>query len=246
VPSHAGVPVRKRLLAVLVLAAAALPAAAGPAAAHVEVSAASARQGSASTLTFAVASESADATTTAVKLVIPAGTALQGVTVLPAAGWTAVVTPAGSTSPSEITWTADDPSTALRLGNYGVFMLRATLPNAPEVAFRVDQTYSDGEVVRWDQPRRTDGTAPEKPAPVLPLYSAAEYQAVQRSVADSAAAGSGPPTWLVGAAVVGTGVVAGAFWTLRRRGPHRREAHRRGRDDRGEALAGGRRDRVGS
>jgi hypothetical protein len=57
----------------------------------------------------------------------------------------------------------------------------------PQVVFKALQTYSDGTVVRWIDEPTTDGTEPEKPAPVLKLTPAAATDA-------AAATGSAAPT----------------------------------------------------
>jgi uncharacterized protein YcnI len=43
------------------------------------------------------------------------------------------------------------------------------LPNAPQVTFKVVQSYSDGEVVRWIELPGPDGKEPDHPAPVVKL-----------------------------------------------------------------------------
>ena len=43
------------------------------------------------------------------------------------------------------------------------------LPNTPQVVFKVVQTYSDGEVVRWIELAGTDGKEPDHPAPIVKL-----------------------------------------------------------------------------
>ena len=43
------------------------------------------------------------------------------------------------------------------------------LPNAPQVTFKVVQTYSDGEVVRWIELAGADGKEPDNPAPIVKL-----------------------------------------------------------------------------
>ena len=43
------------------------------------------------------------------------------------------------------------------------------LPDADTVSFPATQTYSDGSVVKWDQPPLPGGGEPEHPAPMLTL-----------------------------------------------------------------------------
>ena len=47
------------------------------------------------------------------------------------------------------------------------------LPNVPQVTFKVVQTYSDGEVVRWIELPGPDGKEPDNPAPVVKLTAGA-------------------------------------------------------------------------
>ena len=47
------------------------------------------------------------------------------------------------------------------------------LPNVPQVTFKVVQTYSDGEVVRWIERPGPDGREPDNPAPVVKLTAGA-------------------------------------------------------------------------
>ena len=52
------------------------------------------------------------------------------------------------------------------------------LPAAGTVALPAVQTYSDGTVVRWDQPNPSGGAEPEHPAPELVVTTAAAVGAV--------------------------------------------------------------------
>jgi hypothetical protein len=47
------------------------------------------------------------------------------------------------------------------------------LPDTDTVSFPATQTYSDGTVVKWDQPSPPGGDEPEHPAPTLALSAAA-------------------------------------------------------------------------
>jgi uncharacterized protein DUF1775 len=49
-----------------------------------------------------------------------------------------------------------------------------TLPNAPQVVFKVLQSYSDGEVERWIELPGPDGQEPDKPAPIVKLAAGAQ------------------------------------------------------------------------
>ena len=55
---------------------------------------------------------------------------------------------------------------------FALFRVSVKLPEGDSVAFPATQTYSDGTVVRWDQPPLPGGGEPEYPAPVLSLTGA--------------------------------------------------------------------------
>lgn len=139
---------------------------AGIASAHVSVVAPDAAQGGYSVLTFRVPTESETAGTTALTVTLPG---LKSARTEPMPGWTAAVTkdPASGLATS-VTWTAD-PGVAVGPGQFQQFLLSAgPLPEQDTVPFPAVQTYSDGQVVAWDQ-ETTGDEEPEKPAPTLTL-----------------------------------------------------------------------------
>ncbi|NLE78964.1 MAG: YcnI family protein [Rhodococcus sp.] len=145
---------------------------AGVAAAHVSVSAPGAQQGGYSVLTFSVPTESDDASTTAVSVQLPGLTSAR---TEPIPGWTSVVEKdPESQLATAVTWTAD-PGVGVAPGQFQRFVLSAgPLPEQEVVSFAATQTYSDGEIVAWDQEPGEDGSEPEKPAPALTLAAASE------------------------------------------------------------------------
>jgi hypothetical protein len=62
------------------------------------------------------------------------------------------------------------------------------LPESGQMVFKALQTYSDGTIVRWIDEPTTDGTEPEKPAPVLKLAAATDPAAETSAAAAPAAA----------------------------------------------------------
>jgi hypothetical protein len=48
------------------------------------------------------------------------------------------------------------------------------LPNAPQVVFKVLQSYSDGDVERWIELPDASGKEPDKPAPIVKLTAGAQ------------------------------------------------------------------------
>ena len=175
----------RRVAPALTLAAVLVVITAQSAAAHVRVHADSTEAGSFSQLTFRVPNESDTAGTVTVEVTLPRDTPLLYVSTKPLPGWTATVTeqplPApvtveGTTltkAPRTVTWQAQ-PGTRIDPGQYQDFDISAgPLPAAGTVALPAVQTYSDGTVVRWDQPTPAGGAEPEHPAPELVVTAAA-------------------------------------------------------------------------
>src|SRR6478735_9422674 len=134
--------------------------AAGVAAAHVTVVAPGAEQGGYTVLTFRVPTESETASTTKLTVTLPD---LKSARTTPLPGWTSVVEkdPTSQVAKS-VTWTAD-PGVGVAPGQFQQFELSAgPLPESDEVSFPAVQTYSDGEVVNWDQAAGPDGAEPDK------------------------------------------------------------------------------------
>lgn len=154
---------------------------AAPAGAHVTVSSPDAELGGFGKLVFRVPSESDTAHTTAVTVTLPADQPFGSVSTKALPGWDVETTTTKLDQPVEldgftlteavtrITWTADDAS-ALRPHEFTELELSVgpfpTVSNP--MLFPTEQTYSDGEVVAWDEPP-TEGDEPEHPAPVLDL-----------------------------------------------------------------------------
>ncbi|MFI7601673.1 YcnI family protein [Actinoplanes sp. NPDC049681] len=156
-----------------------------PAAAHVTVNANTAVQGGYTKVTFRVPNESDAASTTKVEVNLPADTPFASVSLKPVAGWTMNAEKAKLAQPlqahgtaiteavSKITWTATGDA-AIKPGQFQEFDVSlGPLPKVDQVVFKALQTYSDGSVVRWIDEPTTDGTEPDKPAPVLKLTAAA-------------------------------------------------------------------------
>jgi len=96
-----------------------------------------------------------------------------------------------------------------------LFRVSVTLPNQPSVTFPATQTYSDGKVVRWDQPPLPGGGEPEYPVPELELSGtpAPEHQMApsptptvaapaEQPVAEAPKAGDDTARWLAGGALI--------------------------------------------
>nr|BFE71587.1 YcnI family protein [Actinoplanes digitatis] len=185
----------KRSAVVAGMVAAFTLALAVPASAHVTVNPNTAVQGGYTKVTFRVPNESDDTNTVKLEVNLPAEAPFASVSLKPVAGWTMVAEKTKLATPieahgtqlteavSKITWTATGDA-AIKPGQFQEFDVSlGPLPEVPQVVFKTLQTYSDGTVVRWIDEPTTDGTEPEKPAPVLKLTAGGT---------DSHAAASGP------------------------------------------------------
>ena len=142
----------------------------GAAAAHVTVVAPDAAQGGYTVMTFRVPTESEPAATSSVKVELPG---LKAARTQPIPGWTSTVDRDSEGLATAVTWTAE-PGAEVLPGQFQQFLLSAgPLPEDDSVSLPATQTYTDGEVVAWDE-EPTDGSEPERPAPALTLAAAAD------------------------------------------------------------------------
>jgi len=123
-------------------------------------------------VTFQVPNESnTGAATTALTVSLP-NVASASTETLP--GWTAKLDrDAASGTVRSVTWTAA-PNAGIAADQFALFRISVQLPDTDTVSFPATQTYSDGAVVRWDQPSTPGGAEPEHPAPTLTLTATAE------------------------------------------------------------------------
>jgi uncharacterized protein YcnI len=156
-------------------------AVAAPASAHVTVNPGTATPGGFTKATFRVPNESDTASTTKLEINLPP---IASVSIKPVAGWTAAPIKTKLDKPLEahgtqiseaitkITWTAQAGS-EIKPGTFQEFDVSlGPLPESGQLVFKTLQTYSDGTIVRWIEEPTTDGTEPERPAPVLKLVAA--------------------------------------------------------------------------
>jgi uncharacterized protein YcnI len=137
------------------------------ASAHVHASSDNAVRGATAIVTFQVPNESnGGAATTGLTVELP-NVASAHTESMP--GWTAKLDrdPASGTVRS-VTWTAA-PNGGIAPDQFALFRISVQLPDADTVSFPAAQTYSDGVVVKWDQPTLPGGGEPEHPAPMLSL-----------------------------------------------------------------------------
>jgi len=195
---------------------------AAPAWAHVEVHADDAVRGSTSVLTFNVPNESdTGALTTQISVALPNVTSAS-TELMP--GWTAKLdrdTKQGTVR--SVTWTAA-PTVGIAPDQFALFRVALLLPKTDSASFPATQTYSDGTVVKWDEPTPPGGAEPEHPSPTLALAGAAaddEHGATTAAAPEPSTAGAvstpdDTARWLAGAGIA-LGVVAVALTVWRRR-----------------------------
>jgi uncharacterized protein YcnI len=193
----------------VLLAAAVLTLVSGAVAeAHVQVIPDQTAAGSESTkLTFRVPTESETAGTTSVSISLPTDTPLAEVLAEPISGWTVSVKEAklpkpvvldGTTlteAPSTVTWKATKGH-QIGPGQFQEFVLSAgPIPDDAKVlAFPVIQTYSDGKVVKWNQPQPAGADEPEFPLPSFTVTAAVPEEGAADAAAQGASATPGVPT----------------------------------------------------
>src|SRR6185503_3308823 len=186
----------------------ALLAGAAPAWAHVHVDADNTTPGSYSVLTFNVPNESEKgALTTKLSVALP-NVESASTEMMP--GWAARLDrDAAAGTVSSVTWTAA-PGTGIPADQFALFRISVKLPDSQTVSFPATQTYSDGTVVKWDQPTPPGGAEPEHPAPVLSMTGAkaepsddhgmsmAAQTPATTTAADNGPTADNPARWLAG------------------------------------------------
>jgi len=146
----------KRLTVLAAVAVAALAASAS-ASAHAHVSPPVALAKQTQSFTLAVPTEKEGATTTQVVFTPPAGFAIDSFS--PSPGWRRTVSQTGSgedTTITRVTWTGGHVPTE----EDSTFQFLAEPQSAKTYTFSVQQTYSDGTVVDWNEPESGENPAP--------------------------------------------------------------------------------------
>jgi uncharacterized protein YcnI len=151
----------------------------GPVAAHVSLEPPSMPKGGGGTLAFVVPNEETAAATVKVDVAFPADHPIPLVLVAPHPGWTATSETTKLPTPVEtqygevteavtrVTWQGGQ----IAPGQFDRFVvLVASLPtDVATLEFKVVQTYSNGDVVRWIEDPGPNGAPPDHPAPLLAL-----------------------------------------------------------------------------
>lgn len=155
-------------LAVTMLAGAASAVAIGtPASAHTGVKVSPARAGASNAVvTVNAEAESDNAGVKSVQVFLPDGITAPDIILLKAPkGWKLSSTAADS-------YTVGGP--AVPVGTDAEHQVRVRqLPNAPQVSFKILQTYSDGRIDRWIEVPSAANPEPANPAPTVKLAAAA-------------------------------------------------------------------------
>ena len=216
--STAGAPSRP-LIAVAVTGATVsigLLTGAASASAHVHAESDHAAPGQTAVVTFRVPGESDTGTvTTRLKVDLP-DVASARTEVMP--GWTPrLERDAAAGTVSAVTWTTA-PGAGITSDQFALFRISVKLPEGESVSFPTTQTYSDGTVVRWDQPPLSDGGEPEYPAPTLTLSASTTGPGDHHStpIAQSAAIDNSA-RWLAGGALAVAAVAVAGTLLARRR-----------------------------
>ncbi|GII63913.1 membrane protein [Sphaerisporangium krabiense] len=174
-----------------------------PALAHVSIQPGSAEKGGFSKVAFRVPNERDDASTTKLEVQFPTDHPLPFVSVRPLPGWKAEVTRGKLPAPvkskygeiteavTKITWTGGK----VEPGQFQEF--EVSLGGLPEdtdqLFFPTTQTYSGGEVVKWADEPKADGSEAEHPVPTLKLVDPAPGGDEHGAAATPSAAASTAP-----------------------------------------------------
>lgn len=149
------------------------------ASAHVKITPNTAAAGDDIEVTFRVPNEEEKAGTVKVEIDLPTKTPFAGAEYQPVPGWTARIVEAKlpkpirndgvevTEAPVKIIYTAN-PGVEIKVGQFQEFPVALDLtPDVGSVEFPTIQTYSNGDVVKWDEPTPADGDEPDNPAPTL-------------------------------------------------------------------------------
>jgi uncharacterized protein YcnI len=201
--------VSRILIASIAAGALYLPAGTALAWAHVHASSDNAVRGGTAIVTFEVPNESnTGAATTALSVTLP-NVASAHAEAMP--GWTARLDrDATAGTVRSVTWTAA-PNGGIPADQFALFRISVQLPNADTVSFPATQTYSDGSIVKWDQPPLPGGDEPEYPAPVLTLAAVPAVPHDHHAPPGPPAAQSRPPADNTARVLAGVALVLGAL-----------------------------------
>jgi uncharacterized protein YcnI len=190
----------QRAAAISGLVALTITLVASAASAHVTANPSTAEPGSYSKVSFRVPNEEQGTDTTKLEITLPADHPIASVSVRPVPGWTIKVKDAKLATPlksddgeitkavSTITWSGGK----IAPGQFQEFdVSMGPLPtDTDRLMFKAKQTYSNGDVVNWDQDPGSGGQEPEHPAPTIHLVAAAKDASARPAGPAKAAAAS--------------------------------------------------------
>ena len=194
--------------------------AAGSASAHVTVSSPDAKPGGYAKLVFRVPTESDNTSTTKLVVSLPKDHPFASVGAQVKDGWKVEKKTEKLPSPVQVgdvklteaittvTWTAT--AGGIPPNDFDEFSLSVgKLPEGVDaLSFPADQTYSDGQVVKWAEPVKDGAEEPEHPAPTLKL--AAAVTPVAATTSETGDSSDPVARWLGGAGLL-VGLIGLAF-----------------------------------
>ena len=155
----------KRILSFTGITLAAVVMLAAPAFAHAEFDPDTVDPGASVTLHLSVPNEETTAATVKVELQLPTDHPLTGIKISDVAGWKGVI------NGNVITWTGGPLKGTDRVS----LDFTATTPSGDDqINFVALQTYDNGDVARWADPDKADGSEPEHPFPRLKFGAATD------------------------------------------------------------------------
>ncbi|MEU4223350.1 YcnI family protein [Nonomuraea sp. NPDC026600] len=194
----------RRAATVLAAATAITAGLALPALAHVSINPGTAEQGGFSKVAFRVPNERDDASTVKVEVAFPTDHPLAFVSVKPVPGWSVKVTEGKLPKPvkteygelkeavTKVVWSGG------KIGKGEFQEFEVSMGQLPEdtdqLTFPTTQTYTGGEVVKWADAPKADGSEAEHPVPTLKLTPATgsdSHHADASTPAASASASAG-------------------------------------------------------
>jgi uncharacterized protein YcnI len=190
--------------------------------AHVKISPNTAAPGDDIEVTFRVPNEMENAGTVKVEIDLPTKTPFAGAEYQPVPGWTARIVEAKlakpirndgvevTEAPVKVIYTAK-PGVEIRVGQFQEFPIALDLtPDTGSVEFPTYQTYSNGDVVKWNEPTPPDGDEPDNPAPTLYITDPppTDTESGVTLAATDSAASTASTALILGTAGLAIGVIA--------------------------------------
>jgi uncharacterized protein YcnI len=202
--------------------------------AHVKISPNTAAPGDDIEVTFRVPNEMENAGTVKVEIDLPTKTPFAGAAYQPVPGWTARIISAKlpkpivndgvqvTEAPVKVIYTAN-PGVEIKVGQFQEFPISLDLtPNTGSVEFPTLQTYSNGQIVKWNEKTSAGGEEPGNPAPTLYINDPppTDTESGVTIAATNSAASTASTALILGSAGLALGVIAlvlGAFAFVRSR-----------------------------